>query len=81
MTLPLLQVEPSTNPRECRLVNAMGAVYATFADVHPQAAQILATAPQLLAACELVAEAMRGGDYEVAFKAVHAAIAQARVQA
>ena len=40
-------------------------------------ARLIAAAPELLAACRLVEQAQRDGDYMTAFRAVSAAIAKA----
>jgi hypothetical protein len=40
-------------------------------------ARLIAAAPDLLAACEGVLQAMRAGDYGAAFQAVHAAVVKA----
>ena len=44
-------------------------------------ARLIAAAPELLAACRLVEQAQRDGDYMTAFRAVSAAIAKAKGEA
>ena len=44
-------------------------------------AHLIAAAPELLAACRLVEQAQRDGDYMTAFRAVSAAIAKATGEA
>lgn len=47
----------------------------------PANARLIAAAPELLAACRLVEQAQRDGDYMTAFRAVSAAIAKSTGEA
>ena len=46
-------------------------------NINQHKSRLIAAAPELLAACRLVEQAQRDGDYMTAFRAVSAAIAKA----